>query len=653
MHRILGPLAIRWIVVICVYSMPLGCHSPSDSATPSAQPSSANSTPDPTEAEKRPSDNQRSAPPATVPASAPRADQTAQLKLDGSGPIIHRPQDDGWTTEAWTEAADDQLHHLSDLLIAQESLTERDVADLIAESFICQPLLPAELEKVYEDKAIVVRRLNASDGATKAPATGLRDASGFVQALNGLLAPLKGATDKHCKFKVFRLEPSGNRMQTTILVQFSGKASGGHLQQSASWQCDWIQPSPTLPPRLLSITVSDYERTESKLPDGPLFADCTEAILGAESSYRDQLAPGLDHWLRRLEVGPSIVATSYHGLAVGDVNGDGLDDLYVCQPGGLNGGLPNRLYLQQADGTARDASAESGVDWLIETPSALIIDLDNDGDQDLVAATMAGVIFAANDGQGRFRPQALKVLPEAPPIALAAADYDLDGDLDLYAGCYASRAATQLVGRPVPYHDANNGARNALLRNDGNWQFTNVTKAVGLDENNRRFTMACAWEDCDNDGDVDLYVANDFGRNNLYRNDRGQFKDVAAELGVEDISAGMSVSWGDYNRDGWMDLYVSNMWSSAGNRVAYQRRFLNQSADAQTLASFQRHARGNSLFANLGTAEDGGFRDVSVEAAVTMGRWAWSSRMADINNDGWDDILVANGYITQDDTGDL
>ena len=238
-------------------------------------------------------------------------------------------------------------------------------------------------------------------------------------------------------------------------------------------------------------------------------------------------------------------------------------------------------------------------------------------------------------------------------MTLAAADYDNDGDLDLYAGCYAARAATQLVGRPVPYHDANNGARNALLRNDGRAQFTNVTRQVGLDENNRRFTMACAWEDFDNDGDLDLYVANDFGRNNLYRNDGGTFHDVAAELGVEDLSAGMSVSWGDANRDGLMDLYVSNMWSSAGNRVAYQRRFLGGHGDEQTRADFQRHARGNSLFLNRTTSPSGGFDDVSEAAAVTLGRWAWSSRFADINNDGWEDLLVANGYITQDDTGDL
>jgi hypothetical protein len=209
------------------------------------------------------------------------------------------------------------------------------------------------------------------------------------------------------------------------------------------------------------------------------------------------------------------------------------------------------------------------------------------------------------------------------------------------------------MGRPIPYHDANNGGRNVLFRNDRNWGFTDVTKRVGLDQNNQRFSLACAWEDFDNDGDLDLYVANDFGRNSLYVNDAGRFRDSAAQAGIEDISAGMSVSWGDYNNDGWMDLYVGNMWSSAGNRIAYQRRFLRAKGNRATLADFRRHARGNSLFANSGVGESTGFHDVSVQARVTMGRWAWSSCFLDMNNDGWEDMLVANGYITQEDTGDL
>lgn len=206
-----------------------------------------------------------------------------------------------------------------------------------------------------------------------------------------------------------------------------------------------------------------------------------------------------------------------------------------------------------------------------------------------------------------------------------------------------------MFANPVPYNDANNGGRNFLLRNDGGLNFTDVTEHVGLEQNNRRFSFAASWEDFDNDGDLDIYVANDFGRNNLYRNDGGRFVDIAAESGVEDVAAGMSVSWADYDRDGNMDLYVGNMFSSAGNRIAFQRNF-RPGADEETLGQLRRHARGNTLFRNAG---GGRFDDVSTDAAVTMGRWAWASLFTDINNDGWEDIYVTNGFFTTEDTGDL
>ena len=98
-----------------------------------------------------------------------------------------------------------------------------------------------------------------------------------------------------------------------------------------------------------------------------------------------------------------------------------------------------------------------------------------------------------------------------------------------------------------------------------------------------------------------------------------------------------------------MDLYVSNMFSSAGGRIAFQRQFGEAYSQHDKLA-LQRHARGNTLMVNRG---DGTFEDVSVDAHVTMGRWAWASSFADLNNDGLEDLLVANGFITGEDTKDL
>jgi hypothetical protein len=161
--------------------------------------------------------------------------------------------------------------------------------------------------------------------------------------------------------------------------------------------------------------------------------------------------------------------------------------------------------------------------------------------------------------------------------------------------------------------------------------------------------LAAAWEDFDNDGDQDLYVANDYGQNCLYRNDEGQFINVADELNVVDFGSGMSVSWGDANHDGWMDLYVGNMFSAAGNRVATQSRFMAQSDEA-TRKLYQRFAKGNSFFENQNGLR---FAEVGADAGVEMARWAWSSLFVDVNNDGWDDLFVANGFITADDDRDL
>ena len=103
------------------------------------------------------------------------------------------------------------------------------------------------------------------------------------------------------------------------------------------------------------------------------------------------------------------------------------------------------------------------------------------------------------------------------------------------------------------------------------------------------------------------------------------------------------------DQDGHIDLYVSNMFSSAGGRIAYQRRF-QETAPDQSRAYYQRLARGNTLFKNNG---DGSFSDVSETAGVTMGRWAWGALALDFNNDGFEDLFVPNGFITNDSADDL
>jgi len=555
------------------------------------------------------------------------------------------PGEVGWETEAFHDQAAAQLKRLAERITSSDAQNVKFFESLLTDDFRCDNLRPADLESVYVDasRSLTVRRPHSS----AADLTGYVGVAGFANALDRMLSPLGKENERRINFKVVRVQFDNKQVDTTVLFHASSQGNKV-VQQNASWNVRWRVGSEGGLPRISRISVDPNSYEEIAFDGTALFSDCTTAVLDGNSSFREQLLHSQSYWTSRIEVQYGVDTVGFHGAAVGDVNNDGLDDIYFCMPGGL----PNRLYLQNPDGTASDGSAKAGLDFCDFTRHALLVDLDNDGDQDLAALINSSVLFLENNGAGQFQVQGQHALPSSA-YSLSSADYDNDGDLDLFITGRDVRPdgtkSKSLLGNPIPYHDANNGGQNVLLANESHFQFVDVTDNVGLNANNHRFSQAASWEDYDNDGDVDLYVANDFGRNNLYENRGGTFVDVASQAGVEDISAGMSVSWGDYNNDGQMDLYVSNMFSSAGNRVAYQRQFQSE-ANEQTRADFRRHARGNTLFQNLG---NGTFRDVSEQAGVTMGRWAWGSNFFDLNNDGWQDIVVANGFVTNEQTDDL
>ncbi len=549
------------------------------------------------------------------------------------------PVIDGWDTEMLAERTLWQLNQLGQLLKAPDSLN----AAVASPEFRSTELRPGNLQVAYEATGIIIRR---PQGALKQVAgTGK---STFVAAIRPVLELFRGAEDIHHKFKIIRAARDDRRAQTRAFVEFSGMAGGERKQINATWDCDWELPQDlsTGQPLLKEIQVLAYEEVAYKSRFGKLFSDCTQAALRDLSALETQLVHGRDHWYGNLEATIGVEGRG-NGIAIGDVNGDLLEDIYICQPAAL----PNRLFVRQADGSLKDVSAEANVDWLDSTRAALLVDLDNDGDQDLVTTHTTSIVIQENDGRGTFTAR-LELLTDSRLFSTNAIDLDNDRRLDLFVCGYSSAANTRpedVFISPVPYHDANNGGPNYLFRNLGEWKFQDITAQVGLDANNLKFSLASAWDDFDNDGDLDLYVANDFGRNNLYRNDGGKFVDIAGELDVEDIGPGMSATWNDYDNDGDVDLYVSNMFSSAGSRITHNAKF-KPGAAADDLADFQRHARGNSLFKNDGGK---GFTDESAHAGVTMGRWAWGSLLTDINNDGWRDVYVTNGFVTADNNNDL
>ncbi|MCH2178337.1 MAG: VCBS repeat-containing protein [Mariniblastus sp.] len=567
------------------------------------------------------------------------------------------PEVDGWDTEAFQGEAKTQLKQLGKLFSHPDEIDSEHLTPLLMEEFRSDRLIPDPFPVVFENADLVVQRWRANETAIPKSDLPLVGVEGLVTALKSLVVPFQKEGESpssiQSEFKIYRVKSlESGEMETRQLVSLVGSNSVNRTEQHSDWLARWsIQPDGK--PRLVALQPMSIEQTKGARSTG-LFTDVTAATFGENSTRDRQFLLGLDHWFERVQDQRYSAFIGVSGVTVGDVNNDGLDDLYVCQ----ETGLPNRLFLQQANGTLQDGSVEWGVDWLQTSRSSLLVDLDNDGDQDLVIAIMGGLLLAENTG-ARFVVKT--ILPTTDDTtSVSAADYDLDGRLDLYVCTNFSNSS---LGNELPsdsadfvIHDANDGGSNSLFHNEiseGNWDFKDVTTEIGLDENNRKYSWAAAWEDYDNDGDLDLYVANDFGRDNLYRNDQVdgeiQFSDVAESAEVENAASGMSTSFGDFNRDGLMDIFISNMFSSAGNRIAFQEQF-KPDAPAEVRDRMARLARGNTLLKNMG---DGSFEDVSGAAGIEMGRWAWGSMFFDLDNDGWEDLMVSNGFVTTDDTGDL
>ncbi|MEZ5304704.1 MAG: VCBS repeat-containing protein [Verrucomicrobiales bacterium] len=550
------------------------------------------------------------------------------------------PAQDGWTTEALHDAISAQLHDLGDLIGGEDPAAGNDLDDLAADRIEAGELRPANLEPAGESPPFRTWRGTASADSAIGKAA-------LAGRLNELRQPFAGPPER-VSLKEFRIaiEDGGGSAQSRAFYAAAGKAAdGSRVEQHAVWECRWAIPAAgsDAPPTLLAARAAEFEESMLAADPGRLFADCTAAAFAG--AVPEPIRFGANYWHERIVGFPT---QSLQGISVGDADGDGREDVYVAQ----GSGLPNRLLLHQADGTVKDGAAEAGVDFLDTTRAALFLDLDNDGDQDLAISTSAHAVILENDGGGRFAERAR--IPVTEAMSLAAADIDADGLLDLYVCAYNQNAAeVGPLASPAPYYDATNGAPNLMLRNTGEFRFEDVTDKSGLAAGNSRFSFAAAFEDFDRDGDLDLYVSNDFGRNNLYRNvgdaRNPKFADEAGPLGVEDSAFGMSVAWGDANRDGRPDVYISNMFSKAGNRVTYQRKFMPGEGEA-VREKMQYLARGNSLFLNRG---DGGFEDASEGARVMKGSWAWASLMRDVNNDGWQDILGVNGFQTSPGSGDL
>ncbi len=516
---------------------------------------------------------------------------------------------------------------------------------VLASNFEGASLKPGESRVIRSSPALQVRRNSFKAEASLDRDSFLREWQSYFDIFSKI---------ESAQFQVTRIDAqpaTGDNspprsLRTEVRYEIAGSGPGFHREQRiGNWRMEW-EPADSGSFRLTRFLVLEETQARSM---SPFFVDASAAVLGANASYSAQMLHGVDYWRTILDGACGIDVYGHNGVSFADVDGDGLDDLYICQPAGL----PNRLYRNRGDGTFEDITERSGLGILESTACALFADFNNDGHQDVVLVRANGPSLLQNDGTGRFRERReafqFARAPQGAFTGAAVADYDRDGWLDIYLCVYSYYQGTSQYRYPSPYHDAENGPPNFLMRNNRDGTFRDVTAESALNQNNTRYSFCCAWSDYNRDGWPDLYVVNDFGRKNLYRNNGdGTFTDVAARAKVQDVGAGMSVSWLDYDNDGAEDLYVANMWTAAGVRVSMQDVFKKDSSP-EVRALYQKHAMGNSLLHNQAPA----FADSAEVSGTRMGRWSWSSDAFDFDHDGYPDLYVANGMVSGTSKPDL
>ncbi len=495
-------------------------------------------------------------------------------------------------------------------------------------------MVPTEEKTLRSGSGIDTSRRHFGNESGRGPAYFLKQIQGWLSSFSSI---------ETAEFEITALEQLAEappKLRLTIQYDLVGARSDQRREERiGSWTTEWLLHEPS---EWKAVKWQPNQETLA-VASGPMFVDVTGHWLGQTESYQQQMLRGSDYWRTVLDGACGIDVYGNNGLAAGDFDNDGFDDLYICQPAGL----PNRLYRNKGDGTFEDVTEKAGVGVLDNTACALFADFQNRGLQDLLVVCGSGPLLFVNQGNGTFaiKQDAFKFAqaPQGTFTHAALADYDRDGRLDIYFCLYSYYLGLDQYHYPIPYFDARNGPPNYLLHNEGDGTFVDKTEATGLNADNNRYSFACAWGASETGEFPDLYVANDFGRNNLYRNNgNGTFTAVSSQAHVEDVAAGMSAAWCDTDNDGRQDIYVANMWSAAGQRVSTQKQF-HENAAPELRAFYQRHAHGNTLYRNLGS---GAFENASQQAGVERGRWAWSSDFWDFDHDGYSDLYVTNGYVS-------
>jgi len=337
-----------------------------------------------------------------------------------------------------------------------------------------------------------------------------------------------------------------------------------------------------------------------------------------------------------------IVESMSGGVALIDYDNDGWPDIYFTNAPSVAMALSGKkarsaLYHNNHDGTFTDVTDKAGVGYPCWAMGAAVGDFNNDGLPDLIVSCFGGVVLYRNNGNGAFTDVTKSTgldIDKGWATGATFGDYDGDGNADLFVPHYVDFDMNDLpqFGSQVTcqYHHVAvqcgprglKGSPDALYRNNGDGTFTDVSKATGVDDPNNFFGLGAVWSNFDNDGKLDLFVANDGEPNYLYRNDgSGHFKDIALDSGVAVSDEGleqanMGVAVGDYLNTGKMSIAVSH--------------FSEEYA---------------ALYRNDGNLS---FTDVSHLSGIvqpSVPYVGWGDAFVDLNNSGWLDLVLVNGHV--------
>src|SRR6267378_4413863 len=360
------------------------------------------------------------------------------------------------------------------------------------------------------------------------------------------------------------------------------------------------------------------------------------------------------HFSNTITIGDSLTLNGFEyiynggGVAVGDINNDGLEDIYFT--GNM---VSSRLYLNKGNLKFEDITEEAKVGTSTWANGVSMVDINQDGFKDIYVSVggtrytpekdRANLLFI-NNGDGTFTESAVQygLADSGFGIQSTFFDYDRDGDLDMYLLRNAFVSYSRNTARPKAVH-GEGVSNDKLFRNNGNQTFTDVTKEAGIVIEG--FGLGVTVADINEDGWPDVYVSNDFLTNDLMwiNNQNGTFTNKAGQYLKHQTFNGMGNDVADYNNDGKVDIVVLDMLPEDNKRWKLTPRGNSYDKFQSTLLmGYEPQYVRNTLQLNNG---NGTFSEIGQIAGIEATDWSWSALFADFDNDGLKDLFITNGYV--------